>query len=365
MPEPGEDLALGDDAADVGNDQGTERDHVVPQPRPEEQSEERNQQGEEEDLISGHLGVRCRNSLPNQLAVISALSTTLIESRLRRSMAAKQTTTIPDAPAARRFPVEREATRVGETDEAAHLRRGVAHAETTAPGGIWERTAREALLEVDVVTEVGEPRMAVPPLGGRGAGGWEAHEGERPRRLQAGITAVPNGHRPGLEVGGRLIGRFVFEAVVAASGRQRWGAHREVHAGEDRRVVSGGWIAARIRIGPRRRGHSSTSIAKTRFISSAHASRLARAPSGRGGVSAWVFGRVGGVAGNARSGIDPSLSIEAESGVAASAALAGSSSTRAGVEADSRFEAGCAPNARGPAGTMRSRSLAQGPRTPW
>jgi hypothetical protein len=39
----------------------------------------------------------------------------------------------------------------------------------------------------------------------------------------------------GLEVGGRLVVGFVFEALVAPRRRQRWGAHREVHAGEDRR----------------------------------------------------------------------------------------------------------------------------------
>jgi hypothetical protein len=103
-------------------------------------------------------------------------------------------------------------------------------------------------------------------------------------------------------------------------------------------VVSGSWIAARIRIGPRQRGHSRTSIAKTRFISSAHASRLALAASGRADAPALATKMAGGLASNSRSGIDPSLSIEAESGVAGDASLAGSPSTRDGVEADSRLE---------------------------
>ena len=70
-------------------------------------------------------------------------------------------------------------------------------------------------------------------------------------------------------------------------------------------MVSGGWIAARIRIGPRHRGHSSTSIAKTRFISSAHASRLALAASGRGGAPALTTGMADGLATSSLSGVDP------------------------------------------------------------
>jgi len=115
------------------------------------------------------------------------------------------------------------------------------------------------------------------------------------------------------------------------SGGARTGRHMQARIAD---VVSGGWIVARTRIGPRQRGHSSTSIAKTRFISSAHASRLALAASGWCGELAWVGGIAGGVASNSRSRIEPSISIEAESGVAADAALAGSPSTHDGVEAE-------------------------------
>ena len=103
-------------------------------------------------------------------------------------------------------------------------------------------------------------------------------------------------------------------------------------------VVAGGWIVARMRIGPRQRGHSSTSIAKTRFISSAHASRLTLEASGWAGAPARETGMTDGLAINSHSGIDPSLSIEAESGVVADAALAGSPSIRNGIEADSGLE---------------------------
>ena len=81
-------------------------------------------------------------------------------------------------------------------------------------------------------------------------------------------------------------------------------------------VVSGRWIAARIRIGPRQRGASSTSIANARFISSAHASRLALEASDCAGALTLAAAMAGEVASNSRSRIDASISIEAASGVA-------------------------------------------------
>lgn len=79
------------------------------------------------------------------------------------------------------------------------------------------------------------------------------------------------------------------------SSSRRAGATGGSHTGRPRQpriasVVSSGWIVARIRIGPWQRGHSSTSIAKTRFRSSAHASRLRRAAAGGllSGSGAWV-----------------------------------------------------------------------------
>jgi hypothetical protein len=93
-----------------------------------------------------------------------------------------------------------------------------------------------------------------------------------------------------------------------------------------------------MRIGPRQRGHSSTSIAKTRFISSGHASRLTLEASGLVAASALATGMADGLASSSHSGTDPSLSIEEESGAAEDAVLAGSPSTRDGVEADSGLE---------------------------
>ena len=64
---------------------------------------------------------------------------------------------------------------------------------------------------------------------------------------------------------------------------------------------------------------------------SQRASRLTLEASGLVNASAWATGIAGGVASNSRSRIEPRISIEAKSGVAADAAHAGSPSIGAGV----------------------------------
>ena len=174
-----------------------------------------------------------------------------------------------------------------------------------------------------------------------------------PTALVLSGGSAPGAYQAGVLRGDSSMSQYKLDScprviLVTTPGRQAAGERRERRCGEARTgrplqariadVVSGGWIIARIRIGPRQRGHSRASIAKTRFISSAHASHLALAASDLGGVSAWVSGMAGGVASSSRSRIEPSSSIEAESGVAKDAAHARSPSIRAGVESDSGFE---------------------------
>ena len=61
VSEPGEDLVLGQDAADGCDEQCGERDDVVAYAPPDEHAEQRAQEGEEEDLIEGHARSRGRS----------------------------------------------------------------------------------------------------------------------------------------------------------------------------------------------------------------------------------------------------------------------------------------------------------------
>ena len=111
-------------------------------------------------------------------------------------------------------------------------------------------------------------------------------------------------------------------------------------------VASGGWIAATSRMRPWQRGHSRTSSAKTRCMSSAQASRRERGMGVGAGAPSSGSGSGGGDAGRLADGpvrgcrVGSSLAALPEQGT---------------VGRDDSA----------PAGTTRSRSLAQGPRIPW
>lgn len=129
----------------------------------------------------------------------------------------------------------------------------------------------------------------------------------------------------GLEVGRRLVGCFVVEAIVAARRRERWGAHRKAQAGADCRRGLG-------RVDRRDDPHRAAAARTLEYVEREDAlhQRCPGDPSrprSQAGPLALATG-IGGFPSRSLSGIDPAPNIEVEPGLVADAAPAGSQATR-------------------------------------
>jgi len=173
-----------------------------------------------------------------------------------------------------------------------------------------------------------------------------------------------------LEVGGRLNGHSYSKPSVgraAASGGARTGRSMQARSP----TGLGGWNRCEdAPIGARQRvAHPTPVDRKHRFISSAHA-RPPRLESGWAQRRRWAAGRAGGGREQTRARdpirVSRSRRIPAVAATRCARRMIAAIRQRAGVEADSQIRSRLrSPMPAAPPERCESRSLAQGPRTPW